>query len=321
MPVAPAVNSTMVGERNKLGYNPAVEAKGFTQEQVDKVRSKKYRSEWALQDTEKKLAPEVRAAIWEATLPDDVNALYFYNMDWWTQQIKPGSTGASKMSTEGHESHGRRPARIQVPIPVAYNVCTESRKVVELWMRRREIEWFYRQDTGGHVLVRPFDAERDILYVARHHWNDFCNHIWVADPGVQDRTVASIRHLALSAYTSHHSIGDMAALLSRARNLETIYVIWDSLPRAHLMLKPMRPGPGTIKVHAPVQPRWEVFLCPEAGDAVGMHELDPETGLDAVEGGGLGELADEMSSEDEEDSEKLRIPQIHVKARKSSSWQ
>ena len=49
------MNSTMVGQRNKLGYNPAVEAKGFTQEQVDRVRSKTHRSEWALQDVEKKV--------------------------------------------------------------------------------------------------------------------------------------------------------------------------------------------------------------------------------------------------------------------------
>jgi sterol carrier protein 2 len=40
---------------NGLGYNPAVVAKGFTREQVDAVRSKKARSEWALQDTEKKV--------------------------------------------------------------------------------------------------------------------------------------------------------------------------------------------------------------------------------------------------------------------------
>lgn len=38
-----------------LGYNPATVAKGFTKEQVDAVRSKKARSEWALQDTEQKV--------------------------------------------------------------------------------------------------------------------------------------------------------------------------------------------------------------------------------------------------------------------------
>jgi sterol carrier protein 2 len=35
-----------IGKKNGLGYNPAVEAKGFTKAQVDKVRSKKSRSEW-----------------------------------------------------------------------------------------------------------------------------------------------------------------------------------------------------------------------------------------------------------------------------------
>jgi sterol carrier protein 2 len=52
---ATPVSSEEVGRRNGLGYNPAVEAKGFTREQVDRVRSKKARSEWALQDIEKKV--------------------------------------------------------------------------------------------------------------------------------------------------------------------------------------------------------------------------------------------------------------------------
>ena len=44
------VASEAIGKHNKLGYNPAVEAKGFTKSQVDSVRSKKMRSEWAIQD-------------------------------------------------------------------------------------------------------------------------------------------------------------------------------------------------------------------------------------------------------------------------------
>ncbi|KAK3048276.1 hypothetical protein LTR09_010438 [Extremus antarcticus] len=50
-----AVSSEEIGKRNGLGYNPAVEAKGFTKAQVDKTRSHKSRSEWALQDTETKV--------------------------------------------------------------------------------------------------------------------------------------------------------------------------------------------------------------------------------------------------------------------------
>ncbi|KPM39132.1 Non-specific lipid-transfer protein [Neonectria ditissima] len=52
---APAVSSATVGQRNKLGYNPAVEARGFTKEQVDAARSKTRRSDWALQDTQTKV--------------------------------------------------------------------------------------------------------------------------------------------------------------------------------------------------------------------------------------------------------------------------
>ena len=49
------VSSEDIGKHNGLGYNPAVEAKGFTKKQVDQVRSKKLRSEWALQDVEDKV--------------------------------------------------------------------------------------------------------------------------------------------------------------------------------------------------------------------------------------------------------------------------
>lgn len=50
-----AVESGVVAAKTGLGYNPAVEAKGFTREQADRVRSRKRRSEWALADTEKKV--------------------------------------------------------------------------------------------------------------------------------------------------------------------------------------------------------------------------------------------------------------------------
>lgn len=52
--VAPEVDSKTVGEKNGLGYNPATEAKGFTREQAERVRSQR-RSEWALQETQKRV--------------------------------------------------------------------------------------------------------------------------------------------------------------------------------------------------------------------------------------------------------------------------
>jgi len=53
--VAKKVSNEEVGKITGLGYNPAIEAKGFTKEQADKVRSRKARSEWALQDIEQKV--------------------------------------------------------------------------------------------------------------------------------------------------------------------------------------------------------------------------------------------------------------------------
>jgi sterol carrier protein 2 len=49
------VDDATVGKKNKLGYNPAVEAKGFTQAQATSVRSRERSSAWALGDTEKKV--------------------------------------------------------------------------------------------------------------------------------------------------------------------------------------------------------------------------------------------------------------------------
>jgi len=52
---APVLDSATVGKVNKLGYNPAVEAKGFTEVQARAVKSKERSSEWALQETMKKV--------------------------------------------------------------------------------------------------------------------------------------------------------------------------------------------------------------------------------------------------------------------------
>ena len=52
---AKVLSDEEIGRQNKLGYNPAVVAKGFTKAQADAVRSKTKKSEWALQQTEEKV--------------------------------------------------------------------------------------------------------------------------------------------------------------------------------------------------------------------------------------------------------------------------
>ncbi|KAH8175468.1 hypothetical protein LIA77_03886 [Sarocladium implicatum] len=52
---APKLSDEEIGRWNKLGYNPATAAKGFTREQATAVRSKTKSSAWALGDTEDKV--------------------------------------------------------------------------------------------------------------------------------------------------------------------------------------------------------------------------------------------------------------------------
>ena len=49
------IEDEQVARVSGLGYNPATEAKGFTKEQVERIRSRTYRSEWALGDVQGKV--------------------------------------------------------------------------------------------------------------------------------------------------------------------------------------------------------------------------------------------------------------------------
>ena len=53
--VSGKVNSEEVARLTGLGYNPAVEARGFTRAQAQRVRSQAHSSEWALSDTHAKV--------------------------------------------------------------------------------------------------------------------------------------------------------------------------------------------------------------------------------------------------------------------------
>lgn len=53
--VAAPVSSAEIGKITGLGYNPAVEAKGFTAAQAKSVQSKKHSDKWAMGDTEERV--------------------------------------------------------------------------------------------------------------------------------------------------------------------------------------------------------------------------------------------------------------------------
>ena len=49
------VSDEVIKQKSGVGYNPATEARGFTKEQVERARSRKSSSEWALNDTERRV--------------------------------------------------------------------------------------------------------------------------------------------------------------------------------------------------------------------------------------------------------------------------
>lgn len=50
--------SNEIARSSWLGYNPAVEARGITDQDADKVRSKKHRNDFALGDTRERLGAQ-----------------------------------------------------------------------------------------------------------------------------------------------------------------------------------------------------------------------------------------------------------------------
>ncbi|KAF5569689.1 hypothetical protein FPHYL_1868 [Fusarium phyllophilum] len=285
-----------------------------------------------------KLPPEVRATIWEHTLPegDGGAALYMYNMDWWAQYSPPG-VAFHDMMTQSIQQLSR-PPHVQVPIPTCAAVCQEGRRVVERWRKKNSLEWYFREETKGDILVRRFDAERDILYVSRHKWESFqlLAVDWENDVehAAVIRIMESIKYLALPAFTAYYSIVNIAGLLPLMKNIKAIYVLWNELPKAH-MIKRQLPDVAHIAevkilLDAPVQPRWELDKFLQREDEVEFHYTDEETGREYVEDGELSEWLediDDLWSTTEvdpeiwdEDEEKLKTSQIHVTAKKLPTW-
>ncbi|KAF5705486.1 hypothetical protein FGLOB1_7932 [Fusarium globosum] len=253
-----------------------------------------------------KIPPEVRATIWEHTLPegDGGAALYMYNMDWWAQYSPPG-VAFHDMMTQSIQQLSR-PPRVQVPIPTCAAVCQEGRRVVEQWRKKNNLEWYFREETKGDILVRRFDAERDILYVSRHKWESF--QLLAVDWENDDehaaviRIMESVKYLALPAFTAYYSIRNIAAHIAEVK----------------------------IPLDAPVQPRWELDKFLQREDEVEFHYTDEETGREYVEDGELAEWLDDIddlwntTEVDpeiwDEDDEKLKTPQIHVTVKELPTW-
>lgn len=252
-----------------------------------------------------KLPPEVRIAIWEAALPSDKTpGLYTYNK----QRLSNTVEERREALAQQH--------RLRVPSPACYNACKEARQVVNHWIRRNKVERYYHEKTKDVVLERPFDADRDLFYVPQDRWQLFLIDIMeeldeneAEDEASAAHIIYSIKHLALPAFTAYYSISNLCAMLDWTKQLETLYVVWEELPK----LKGI----------------WEIASYPGPDETVNMYHFDERTSRDFLEEAILGEWFDEMedmwaTSEVnpdfwDEDAEKLKIPHIHIRVKEVPS--
>lgn len=207
---------------------------------------------------------------------------------------------------------------VQVDIPNLVFVNSEARAVTMQWARARGISTRYRRETRGHVFARKFDPDRDVLYVSRDKWEEFCD---LPFDETAEEMATSIRHLGLPAFTAYYSFADLGGdLMHHFVNLETLSAVWGLLPDIRyskdklLPRKKMRllgagldseDGTGTDtgvdavtgepreeRIAVEVQPRWELEI--EDQETVKMCCPDPTDGSERWEMGDLTEWMDEV---------------------------
>ncbi|KAF4993299.1 hypothetical protein FGRMN_6566 [Fusarium graminum] len=253
-----------------------------------------------------KLPLEVRAAIWEAAIPSKAG-IYMYNKQ------RPSDSSEERAQELKQQHH------IQAPDHTGpyYNACKEARQAVQYWLKKNKIESHYQEETKSSILSRDFDADLDLFYIPRERWQTFLIDVMEEldenENDTEDRAsaahiVSNIKHLALPAFTAYYSISNLAALLDWTKKLETIYVVWDELPK--------------------IEGVWDIASYPDPEDTVSIHHFDERTGRDFKEEGTLEEWYDEMedmwsTSEInpefwDEDEEKLKVPHIHVRVKEVS---
>ncbi|KAF9768961.1 hypothetical protein IL306_013694 [Fusarium sp. DS 682] len=253
------------------------------------------------------LPPELRAAIWQYTLPKDENAIYMFNRDWANDFFPSSEHGdAPKIAL---------PARIQVPIPPIYNVCRDARYVVNCWMAKNNIEWYHRQETKENILVRPFDVQRDFLYVPQDMWWDF-NRYYINGDGLNEEEQQvfcdNIVNLALSALTiTIVPFGeDLAHFMVRLPNLKKVHFIFNDLPTVR---KVTIQGPNTEWwCDVPVQQRYEIASAPKPDDWVHVYLRDIQLNKEWEDEGPLWEWQERL--------EELNVPKVEVTVKEIPTW-
>ncbi|KAG5930745.1 hypothetical protein E4U53_002142 [Claviceps sorghi] len=269
-----------------------------------------------------RLPVEIRRLIWREYLSsydaDDEPAMYLYSKNLFLRHLDP------EREDERYAGISHTPS-VAVRPPPSLRVGSEARNATLQWYRARALE------QGGsarrRVLARAFDPARDVVYVSRDKWDEFCELSFEGD-GLEE-TTAQIRHLAFPAFTAYYSFAELGHLMEWFTSLKTLSSVWGPLPeleyaRTRRFVPARRQqqqqqqqqqrllgttdddgtdtgvdpatGEREERVAAEVQPRW--VLEAETADMVRMCVRDPLTGSDMWEVGErdmwMGELEEAM---------------------------
>lgn len=123
------------------------------------------------------LPPELRAQIWCASLPCEVGpALYLYRKGIWSSRhLREGDEGYMPENDELNlclEFRLDLLDDVQFEVPLL-SVNREAREFGLAWVRDQGAEIRPRQDVSYPSVVRPFDLDRDALYVPLNKQEDF----------------------------------------------------------------------------------------------------------------------------------------------------
>ncbi|POR36667.1 Uncharacterized protein TPAR_03129 [Tolypocladium paradoxum] len=242
------------------------------------------------------LPAELRRQIWFEALPNDGPAVYLYNWRWRLKYEDPGGEQAL------HDGIDRERYVEVCSVPEVAFVNREARAAVGEWARARGYTMRFREETQGHCIIRPWDLQRDMLYVGRDQWETFCEHPYDETP--YGDMAASIRHLAIPAFTAYYSCEELGEhLFHYMPNLASLSAVWGKVLEPRLSRDSQRPARRLELLaeapddYAEVQPRWELEDITDRGEPVTLAALDHTDGSMIYEEGDLDEWMQEIEME------------------------
>ncbi|KAH8694215.1 hypothetical protein BGW36DRAFT_430234 [Talaromyces proteolyticus] len=123
------------------------------------------------------LPTELRLQIWREALPEKLgNPLYFYKKGCWgprhlteaDEEYDPNNE-ENNLNFEFH--HDRLdPLHVEVPL---FFVNQEARSFALSWISEQGLKTRFDKEKQSLVFIRPFDPQRDTLYVSQEKWDEF----------------------------------------------------------------------------------------------------------------------------------------------------